>query len=178
MSFHRINVCPSSHHHHVQRVNHLLRCGISTTFVAKPRHNSHNKQQCYIARLVQYAPNALHTSECSLQFSHALIPSINRQEAFPRNMAISSPGNNILQNYTNAKYIVAHICLCHRSLFRRHIAVCACRLLEYGITVAVGKSEVNNLQRSAISRNHNVGRLEVAMRNAARVNIAHCFKKL
>ena len=83
-----------------------------------------------------------------------------------------------MQNYAYAIYVVAHICLAVHLLFGRHISACAAWLLENGIAVAVGKSEVYNLQTPSVVGNHDVRRLQVAMGYLMRMDIFYCIEQL
>ena len=83
-----------------------------------------------------------------------------------------------MQNYTNAVDVVAHIGISYGSLLGRHISASSGRLLEYGVAVAIGKTEVDNLQRTAIGGNHDVRWLQVAVCNATRVNVFHGIEQL
>ena len=56
-------------------------------------------------------------------------------------------------------------------LLWRGVALCACRLLEHGVAVGVGESEVDELHVVAVACHNYVGKFQVAVHNLLAVHV-------
>ena len=178
MGLHQVDIGTGGGYNHLQRINLLLRFAFHNAVGSKPSSSRHRDDDFHIYRLAQHRFHLVETCHCLLQLGNALIAVVDRQEATAHYALVAPPKIKPLQNYTNAVDVVAHISLTYGGLLGRHISASSGRLLEYGVAVAIGKTEVDNLQRTAIGGNHDVRWLQVAVSNTARVNVFHGIEQL
>ena len=97
------------------------------------------------------------------QLFAVLIPPFYRLQTACCRFFVAASQLHVTHDESKRVNVVAHVGTCRHQLFRSHVALCASRLFQYGMSISVGQSEVYYLYVMPIARHLDILWLQVAV---------------